>query len=703
MSLSENSSKTISKTEIQDLDNYLKSLLNDLDQKVAVLESLSPPRSNNSSPQEYTSYHDGSCTIQYTAEEDICNPDITNVVAYEEAETTEQQPVAYCTSKNLDNDRTLSDEFSSINSAVTLFSPVEPDNSSKICLSNKGINCSLNSISSIDTLARPSLNETGQLICDDLGVACSKLDGIPFHLFDVSKLNESTTGYMDLSSRSAAYYGEHPYMYSGVCHPARPYSDNKYLQHILSYVQIVLPELKFNSAMVHRYNDGNCIMPQHSDNEECIEHDSQIVTISLGDTRDMEFKNKRSGSVDHVPMIHGEVLVMSKASQKHFLHAIPASLSRDMRISVTLRLIKPPIPNIEEAETINSPQSSVTDFLYQLGGNENPIQFQQEPNQSLYEPPEGYQDEPSEGYQDEPSEGYQYEPYQPLPPTPNSRFPLSNMQRQSQQTTGRAQVPDSISNSATYHNRPTTQYTWQREGWQPPHRSIPQRHWNSSSPSFPQDQLHPSRRTRPRNDDQFEPFANNRTDDIVFISSSMFADLNALKLSTEKIKSHVFFYRGADSTRMMEKLRMDKDVQNLARNKSISKVFLLTGTNNVDTICSQRQDMHNACSSITKTIKYVQSLFPSAVVNVINILPRVTHNRKVVIEKLNEHISSVCRNDNKLNFVDTYNIRLFTFPNGTRKAELFKYMYRNDTDNVHLNNYGIIKLAKHFKYLAHCK
>ena len=42
----------ISKAEIKELDKFLKSLLIDIDQKVAFLESFSSPRSINASPQE---------------------------------------------------------------------------------------------------------------------------------------------------------------------------------------------------------------------------------------------------------------------------------------------------------------------------------------------------------------------------------------------------------------------------------------------------------------------------------------------------------------------------------------------------------------------------------------------------------------------------------------------------------------------------
>ena len=704
MSISENSynKEIISKAEIEELDNYLTNLLHNLDEKVAVLESLSPPRSNNKSSQDIASDHDCSNIIQYSVEQDVCDPDITNVIAYEETETTEEGTVIVSNvcKKSVDI-KALSDNISPVNSSVSLFSPVEPDRLSiQSCSTNITVNKSIDTISSIDTIERPPLDYITQ-INDSFDRAFTKLDDTPFHLFSAAQLDSSISGYMNLGSRSAAYYGEHPYMYSDISHPARPYNDNKYLVHIVSYIQIVLPKFKFNSAMVHKYISGSSVMPHHSDNEECIESDSDIVTISLGETRAMEFRNRQTGSVKHVDMLHGEVLIMSKSSQDHFTHAIPATMCKNMRLSITLRLIKPsvsphfpeePDPTIfyDDSDVINCSQSTVTNFLHDLSampsGNGPLDQIQERLNTPSFKSNDGYQDEP----------------YQFLPTSQTHHYahPQGSLPQRSLPQRLIPQRPQEQSQYPPY-DRQRSKYSWKREGWQPPQRTTLTKPWQQTQ--FPPQQMHPSRNNANLRNSEFRPFQENSPDEVVFISSSMFAELDALKLSTDQMKSHVFFYRGADSKRMLEKLRNDMGLQNLVKKKTVSKVFLLTGTNNVDAVCTERQSMHDACSSISDTIGYVQSLFRSAVVNVINILPRISHDRRTVITKLNEHIKSVCeRNFNDgLKFIDTYSIRMFTFPNGSRKSELFKYMFRNDTDNVHLNNYGIIKLGKHLKYLAH--
>lgn len=703
----------ITHAEIQELDTFLQSLLHELDEKVSVLQSqsLSPPRSNHSSSQDIDS--NTSCSvIKYSTVQDSDNPDIENVVAYEQVNGQVNDHVSNSENHNLTLKSSLLDDISSISSSLTLFSPVEPDLTSVKSFTSCDTAKSIDTISSIDTIERPPLSCTVNVsksspIIDNILVnPFSKLDNMPFQLFDVSKLEDTTTDYLKLGSRSVAYYGDYPYTYSGISHSARPYSDNKYLLHILSYVQIVLPDIKFNSAMIHRYPNGNSIIPRHSDDEECIHSESNIVTISLGETRSMEFQNKQTGLIKHVDMLHGDVLIMSKESQKYYTHAIPADASNNIRFSVTLRQINPlsqgtTATNVASSN-VNDSQSTVTEFLYNMScmpaANNNPTYpyIDPQPVQPFLESNDGYQDEVYHYSQPEQTQG---------PP-----LVIPRITKPSPKPNHSNQFPQRKQNPITHTlDRQRSQFNWHREGWQPQApvlRAGNQR--NQQQSVFPPEEMHPSRsnqsqgvtnhRTTNHRTTQFK-----RQEDVVFISSSMFADLDAHKLSSANIKSHVFFYRGADAYRMMTKLKDDASVQELAKRNTVSKVFLLTGTNNIDPICYQKQSINDGCASITKTVEYVKGLFSSAIVNVVNILPRVMENRRHVITQLNCHIKSLCETSpgNRLRFIDTYDIKIFTFPNGSRKSELFKYTFRNDMDNVHLNNYGVVKFGRHLKYLAH--
>ncbi|MCP4458442.1 MAG: alpha-ketoglutarate-dependent dioxygenase AlkB, partial [Cytophagales bacterium] len=168
-----------------------------------------------------------------------------------------------------------------------------------------------------------------------------KLDKGLFKSVDIVKLDSQTHYSHEFNSRSVAYYSELPYVYNGGMHSPCPVSENSYLEQILKHVHKEFPSLTFNSAMITRYNDGSQGIPYHSDNEECIQIGSMICSISLGETRSLQFRSKNR-SIDFDSMVslgHGDFLFMSQKSQKYFEHSIPKDFSNNMRISITLREI----------------------------------------------------------------------------------------------------------------------------------------------------------------------------------------------------------------------------------------------------------------------------------------------------------------------------------------------------------------------------
>ena len=690
---------SISEAEITELTNCFDELLKEIDAKTAILQSASPPKKSVVyNAQENDTASTTSNTIHYTCSPDNEDADITNVAAYLEVDLVEEQlPVLDVNNDNI----SLSSDLDSVIPDITPFSPVTPK-SPKFDNIRYESTVSLETISSIETISRPELEINNAQIN-----AFVKLDDSPFHLFNMSHLDAATNGYKKLGARSVTYYGEYPYSYSTTEHLPRKFEENSYLTHILSYIKIVLPDLRFNSAMLHKYDDGGSFMPHHADNEDCIEDGTDIVSISLGDSRWMEFKDKSSGMISNAQLMHGDVLIMSKSSQRLFTHSITAEPEKGARMSITLRQIRSQEIVSDESDT----QSTVTEFLCHLENREETVR---ETNVIT----DGYQDQ-----NDVHHEGYQN---QYLPPVQ----PSFGRQHASQHLTSKPYHNNFQSNSRLQSqgvkDHRTSQFHWFRKGWQPPKPRplpmqntmptqmlpIPPRHNppvptsrnDLNSSKFPSSQLHPSRQPgNSRRDYTFKPIGKGKKEEIVYISSSMFADMDPAKLSTEKVNAHVFFYRGADSYRMMDRMRRDDEVQKLSRQNTVSKVFLLTGSNNVDPICNNKQSMRDACSSVSQTINYVKDLFPSALLNVISILPRVNENRKNVIGQLNSHIKNLVLKDNsgRLCYIDTYEFKLFTEPNGLRRSSLFKSNYNSDTDNVHLNDFGIRKLGGHLKYLSH--
>ena len=182
----------------------------------------------------------------------------------------------------------------------------------------------------------------------------------------------------------------------------------------------------------------------------------------------------------------------------------------------------------------------------------------------------------------------------------------------------------------------------------------------------------------------------------IYISSSLFRELDASKLSSSDQRAKVFFYPGANSHQMANRLLQDSEFQSINK-KSVKQVFLLTGTNYVDSVSSGSLPLSTAIDGIDEICSKLWTLCVNAQLNVINILPRADNRKNNIVNKLNDAIIEICKTQG-LNFIDTeYNVRLFSNNYGARRSFYFKRGF----DNVHLNRAGITRLGKHLKYLAH--
>ena len=116
---------------------------------------------------------------------------------------------------------------------------------------------------------------------------------------------------------------------------------------MLCFVEKHFPDLSLNSCLINYYPDDRSCMPDHSDNEICIEPHTFIVTISLGSCRKMFFKEIGSGArLLSVNISHGDILIFSKESQSRYTHSIPPSYNLSTiqsfmpRISATFRRLQ---------------------------------------------------------------------------------------------------------------------------------------------------------------------------------------------------------------------------------------------------------------------------------------------------------------------------------------------------------------------------
>ena len=88
----------------------------------------------------------------------------------------------------------------------------------------------------------------------------------------------------------------------------------------------------------------------------------------------------------------------------------------------------------------------------------------------------------------------------------------------------------------------------------------------------------------------------------------------------------------------------------------------------------------------------------NAIINFVNLLPRISRVRNQVINMLNNYLVDQCSKSKFAKFISTENTRHLFSRNGYRNNLYFSTV---GTDNVHLNHTGIVRISKHLKYLAH--
>ena len=183
-----------------------------------------------------------------------------------------------------------------------------------------------------------------------------------------------------------------------------------------------------------------------------------------------------------------------------------------------------------------------------------------------------------------------------------------------------------------------------------------------------------------------------KTQRALYISSSMFRGLDTDKLSSKSMIAQKLFYPGANADIMLTKLKAD--ISKVVEIPNV--IFIMCGTNNVDSIYYGSKEVSYAIDGISKLIRYVKSKFPSAKVNVVNILPRSTAGKNDVVDELNLLVESkICRTIG-VNFMSTKH--LFNFRDGKRINSYFEPPTGRIIDNCHMNKDGITRFGKYMKY-----
>ena len=94
--------------------------------------------------------------------------------------------------------------------------------------------------------------------------------------------------------------------------------------------------------MITKYKDEECGLSLHADDEEEIDVENPIISLSLGASRPMIFQNKANKNrLTSATLHHGDIMLMSGHSQKRYKHCIPECAEKlESRISITFRCIK---------------------------------------------------------------------------------------------------------------------------------------------------------------------------------------------------------------------------------------------------------------------------------------------------------------------------------------------------------------------------
>ena len=450
------------------------------------------------------------------------------------------------------------------------------------------------------------LYNLGSGVCDDMSSATTQIansgetcnsdivpiqpmNDSPFHKFSLETLLNELDFSHKFHNRSAIYFGEFDYNYNGGHHKAKDIPPQSYLASITSYLDVLYPSYEYNSALVNYYQSGEDYIPLHSDDEDSIEDESYIMTVSLGTTRVLQVREISSSNVvQTLELKHGDVYTMSKKSQKLFAHEIVRDpLIQDHRVSITFRLIKKTV----EPEGFNVPFSE--DKQPAVLRSNSPI------------------------LSDFDSDASGHVPFPSIPSNEPSKKLRNNVM----------------------------------------HSSLP--------PSA----------------------SSGKQVDTVYISSSMFRHLNPSLLSSANQTARVFFYPGANSTQMFERLMNDPEFRKLNKD-SVRKVFLLTGTNYVDPISSGYRDIESAKRGIEFILFRLWEIFTSAKLHVINILPRESKSKNDIIYELNSYIWKICCTHG-LSFINTeFENRLFS-SRGIRKNSYFK---KNHNDDVQTGEAGFLAM-----------
>jgi alkylated DNA repair dioxygenase AlkB len=121
-----------------------------------------------------------------------------------------------------------------------------------------------------------------------------------------------------VTKRKVAWYGDSNYLYTYSNTTKQALSWTKELLELKQIVELKqIAETKFNSCLLNLYHSENEGTGWHSDDEESIQRNSTIASLSLGAERKFSFKHKQTKQTISSVLEHGSLLIMKYATQAY--------------------------------------------------------------------------------------------------------------------------------------------------------------------------------------------------------------------------------------------------------------------------------------------------------------------------------------------------------------------------------------------------
>lgn len=141
--------------------------------------------------------------------------------------------------------------------------------------------------------------------------------------------------------RLTAWFGDPGTDYSLAGKVANPLPWTEELLMIKQFVE-PLSGVRFNSVLLNFYRDGNDSVAWHSDRESVLGRNPVIASVSLGQVRSFDIRNKSNHKEQYsIRLEHGSFLLMKAGLQENWEHRIAKSTKHmSPRINLTFRQIK---------------------------------------------------------------------------------------------------------------------------------------------------------------------------------------------------------------------------------------------------------------------------------------------------------------------------------------------------------------------------